>query len=271
MENIYLNYNGVSISNIFDSGLDSLFETIRTEGTIVRKDEILNRVISIISDPVERFQMLCGGSGKTVDEHLDRIDAGRAMNFYKNNGYELSDGNIIYKFPSDIEDIAIELGIDPSSINLDERPKAELSDSQLARVQQIYSKEIEVYESLVNSGEAYVAPATEKKKQEKLDELKKSRDEEYLSVLTTSFGIQFKTDLETIIDIQTIISLLADGDEYSNYKTANGEYHNISKEEFSLAIAEGVQRKSEAFAKEYLLSLQVQQATTLAELESINW
>jgi hypothetical protein len=108
-------------------------------------------------------------------------------------------------------------------------------------------------------------------KSRKIEEIKKGRDSEYSSILTTSDGLQFKSDLETIIDVKTLIEILPDGGSFVGYKSADGSYNVITKEQFQTAITEGIERKTAAFAKEAQLVAAVSAATTLAELEAIVW
>jgi hypothetical protein len=108
-------------------------------------------------------------------------------------------------------------------------------------------------------------------KSRKIEEIKKARDAEYNSILTTSDGLQFKSDLETIIDVKTLIEILPDGGSFEGYKSADGTYNTITKEQFQNAITEGIARKSAAFTKEAQLVAAVSAATTLTELQSITW
>lgn len=108
-------------------------------------------------------------------------------------------------------------------------------------------------------------------KSRKIEEIKKARDMEYNAILVTSDGLQFKSDLETIIDVKTLIEMLPDGSSFEGYKSADGTYNTITKEQFQNAITEGIARKSAAFAKEAQLVAAVSAATTLAELQSITW
>lgn len=108
-------------------------------------------------------------------------------------------------------------------------------------------------------------------KSRKIEEIKKARDAEYNAILVTSDGLQFKSDLETIIDVKTLIEILPDGGSFQGYKSADGSYNTITKEQFQTAITEGIARKSAAFAKEAQLVASVSAATTFAELEAITW
>lgn len=105
----------------------------------------------------------------------------------------------------------------------------------------------------------------------KIQEIKKGRDSEYNAILVTSDGLQFKSDLETIIDVKTLIEILPDGGSFVGYKSADGSYNVITKEQFQTAITEGIERKTAAFAKEAQLVAAVSAATTVTELDAIVW
>ena len=236
--------------------------------------------IVIVRDPVERFRSAVSQIRRTddVDALLTESEAGERMatndHFLPVMNY-LVEESTLYQFPEQITDIAAAAGLtDIPSVNDNSNnpPKPDLTPEQQARVEAIYADDIALYESITVAGQTYSAPATDADKEAKLAEIRAARDAEYRSVLTTSDGLQFKADLETIIDIQTITSMLVDAEDvYPNYKTANGEYHDISKAQFDLAIAEGIQRKAAAFGKEFSLASQVQQAATVAELDAIGW
>lgn len=119
--------------------------------------------------------------------------------------------------------------------------------------------------------EEQFAQNTDAFKSHKIEEIKKARDAEYNAILITSDGLPFKADLETIIDVKTLIEILPDGGSFEGYKSADGTYNTITKEQFQNAITEGIARKTAAFAKEAQLVAAVSAATTLAELESITW
>lgn len=108
-------------------------------------------------------------------------------------------------------------------------------------------------------------------KSRKIQEIKLARDDAYNSNIVTSDGLHFKADLETIIDVQQIIAMLADGDVYPGYKNANGAYNDITKEQFITALTEGALRKSASFATEKVLTEQVDTALTFDELNAITW
>ena len=77
--------------------------------------------------------------------------------------------------------------------------------------------------------------------------------------------------METIIDVKTLIEILPDGGSFVGYKSADGSYNVITKEQFQTAITEGIERKTAAFAKEAQLVAAVSAATTVTELDAIVW
>jgi len=106
-------------------------------------------------------------------------------------------------------------------------------------------------------------------KSSKKIQIKQNRDKEYKSNIVTSDGLEFKTDLETITDIKTIIETLADGEVFVDYKLADGTYATITKEQFQRAIDEGMERKKQAFAKEKTLVESVNSATNFEQIHSL--
>jgi len=108
-------------------------------------------------------------------------------------------------------------------------------------------------------------------KSRKFEEIKRARDVEYNSILVTSDGFKFKSDLETIIDVKTLVEILPDGGSFVGYKSADGSYNTITKEQFRTAIIEGIKRKTATFSKEARLVAAASAATTFAELQSIVW
>ena len=108
-------------------------------------------------------------------------------------------------------------------------------------------------------------------KSRKIRKIKLARDTEYKSILVTSDGLHFKADLETIIDVKSIIEMLPDGGSYADYKCADGTYNTVTKEQFKTAITEGITRKGMVFAKEKALDDAIEAATSFAELDSIVW
>ena len=298
--------NDINISVIFESGAKAIGKAILDQyypdnipvviGAVSSNDSVCQdfvpkvespqSAIVVVCDPIERFKLALSQVRKTdsIDELLTDIEnSGKFSsnrNFIPATAY-LVENTKLFKFPDHITEIETELGLSDIHIPSNDN-SVDLTPEQLSRVEAIYADDITLFQSIVAPGvsksapivEDYVDPyiaKLETYKKLNLKIIKESRDKEYQSILTTSFGLQFKADLETIIDIQTIISLLADGDVYPNYKTADGEYHNISKEQFALAIAEGVQRKGEAFAKEYILSQQIKTANTIEEVKAVVW
>ena len=89
--------------------------------------------------------------------------------------------------------------------------------------------------------------------------------------MTTSDGLVFQTNAETIIDVQSLIASLPDGAVFEGYKNADDTYNDITKAQFETALAEGMQRKIAAFAKRKVLSELVVAAKTKIEIDAITW
>ena len=94
-------------------------------------------------------------------------------------------------------------------------------------------------------------------KKQKEKQFKKARDEEWMEDLITSFGVPFKTDVQTQIDIQMMIQMLEPEEVFEGYKCADGVRRNLTREQFQLALQEGVGRKVAA--------------STVDEVKMINW
>jgi hypothetical protein len=173
-----------------------------------------------------------------------------------------------------LDEMAIEAGLQlPLPVVNESGPdKPDLTPEQVARVEAIYADDIALHNSITEVGQVYVAPpvlATEEDKVLKRMELEQIRKAAYQGDLMTSFGIPFKTDVMTILDIQAIIEALPAGGVYPGYKCADGVRRDITKEQFQQGFAEGFQRKSQAFATETAKLEAVDAAVTLADLDAI--
>jgi len=103
----------------------------------------------------------------------------------------------------------------------------------------------------------------------KIQELKQERDAAWQGDLTTSFGVPFHTDVQTQIDIQMMLQMLDPLEVFSGYKCADGVRRDLSREQFALALNEGVVRKVTSFAIEGAKLEAVEAATTVEELAAI--
>jgi len=108
-------------------------------------------------------------------------------------------------------------------------------------------------------------------KLEKIQALKQERDAAWQGTLMTSFGVPFHTDVQTQIDIQMMLQMLAPKEIFAGYKCADGVRRDLSREQFALALNEGVVRKVTAFAIEGAKLEAVEAATTADQIAAISW
>jgi hypothetical protein len=111
----------------------------------------------------------------------------------------------------------------------------------------------------------------EQAKGKKKVELKNHRDLTWKADLVASFGFPFNTDIQTQIDIQLMISILEPAEAFTGYKCADGVRRDITREQFQLALQEGVARKVTAYAIEGQKAALVDAATAKEELDAITF
>jgi len=294
----YFDYNGQHVAVVFKAGssaigralkfalhptftlnpnrgqeyLDKMNNRAGWQAGVPRANTPIETIIPV-RDPVERFRSACAQEGKTADEALN---AESLSNHFRHTSEWLVDGAKLYKFPEHIDDIAIDLGLDEiASVNdsaTNNGPKPELTPTQIEAVQALYADDIALYESITEAGQVYTAPpapATEELKAAKIQELKAERDAAWQGTLMTSFGVPFHTDVQTQIDIQMMLQMLDPLEVFSGYKCADGIRRSISREQFALALNEGVVRKVTAYAVEGAKLEAVAAATTAEELAAI--
>ena len=121
----------------------------------------------------------------------------------------------------------------------------------------------------IDAGAASFQPTLEELKAAKIRQLKQERDAAWQGDLMTSFGVPFHTDIQTQIDIQMILQMLDPLEVFSGYKCADGVRRDLTREQFALALNEGVVRKVTAFAVEGAKLTAVEAATTAEELAAI--
>jgi hypothetical protein len=111
----------------------------------------------------------------------------------------------------------------------------------------------------------------EQAKEKKKTELKNHRDLMWKADLVASFGFPFKTDIQTQVDIQLMVAMLEPAEVFTGYKCADGVRRDITREQFQLALQEGVARKVTAYAIEGQKAALVDAVATKEELYAINW
>jgi len=251
-------------------------DTVRWHAQLPKVTEPDGGVVLVVRDPVERFRSACAETNVTdVDAELVKI---QTQDRYNNHFWPTSrlivDGCKLYRFDQDLDEAAMALGLSLPLPNIagTNPPKPDLTDEQLAAVQLIYADDIALYESITEAGQVYTAPpapATEELKAAKREQLKQERDAAWQGTLMTSFGVPFHTDVQTQIDIQMMLQMLDPLEVFSGYKCADGVRRDLSREQFALALNEGVVRKVTAFAVEGAKLAAVEAATTAEELNAI--
>lgn len=234
-------------------------------------------VILVVRNPVERFRSACAETGKEVDDALTEITNGEHDLHLWPTSRLLVDGCKLYRFESDLDDAAAELGLSLPLPNIDggNPPKPDLTPEQLARVQAIYADDIALYESITEAGQVWTkppTPTTDVDKAKKLTELAAARYAEEMGGIEVD-GILIKTDERTRGILTAGMVEARDNPEFSllNWKISDGNFVDLSALQI-LSIYEAVDAHIAAtFAKERTLSEQVTNATTIEELEAIKW
>jgi hypothetical protein len=234
-------------------------------------------VILVVRDPVERFRSACAETGKEVDDALTEITNGEHDLHLWPTSRLLVDGCKLYRFESDLDDAATALGLTLPLPDIDggNGEKPDLTPEQLARVQAIYADDIALYESITEAGQVWTkppTPTTDVDKVEKLAKLAAARYAEEMEGIEVD-GILIKTDERTRGILTAGMVEVRDNPEFLllNWKISDGNFVDLSALQI-LSIYEAVDAHIAAtFAKERTLSEQVTNATTIEELEAINW
>lgn len=116
-----------------------------------------------------------------------------------------------------------------------------------------------------------VTPALSVLRERQIAKIAEACQNEYSSDIVSSDGIPFRAHLEANIDVQMLVESLAPGEAFAGYKCADGQFRDITREQFQTALSEGVTRKVTAFAKRKLLTEQINSASTQAEIQAIEW
>jgi len=127
-----------------------------------------------------------------------------------------------------------------------------------------------LYNKFVRQQERW-AEQSEILKAKKIKQIADFCNAEYMSDLVTSDDIPFRTHLEAIIDVNTLIEMLAPEQTFIGYKCADGIFRDITREQFETALNEGIARKVAAFTKRKILVEAVENANSIQELNQIQW
>ena len=93
---------------------------------------------------------------------LGKLEAGdKVNNHFWPTSRLLVDGCKLYRFESDLDDVATELGLTlplPNITGTGTGTKPDLTPEQLARVEAIYADDIALFNSITEAGQVYVSP-----------------------------------------------------------------------------------------------------------------
>lgn len=101
-------------------------------------------VAILIREPIERFKTAVATVGCTVDEAFERMDD---EHFIRQSNYVNKD-TTVYLFPHDIAKFCADVGLDKIPyINVAQNEMPELTDEQLAKAQEYYKLDIELFKA----------------------------------------------------------------------------------------------------------------------------
>lgn len=131
---------------------------------------------------------------------------------------------------------------------------------------------IDVTQAQIDAAQVAIdAPDLDQLRANKINELKRARDAAWQGVLLTTFGMPFKTDVQTQLDITLMIQNLAPGSTFEGYKCADGVRRDITREQFQRAMSEGIARKVQAYRTEAIRLAALEAAETEAEIKAITF
>lgn len=190
MKAISLNDSNKAVALIYKSGSSSLIKAIidevQTEQSQALQDARLGegmssetgqlhaftkmedatgkQVLMLVREPVEKFrsavaQIQKNQPDKTVEDILVLAEAESPINPHLwpiekyLDGYSSAKMLLLYKFPEQLDDMAVEAGLTlPLPVLNESEAKPDLTEDQIARVQARYSKDLELYDSITESG-----------------------------------------------------------------------------------------------------------------------
>lgn len=234
----------------------------------------------IMTEPIERFKLLCSYHKiEDIDAKLTELEINNTDTFCEIN--EMLEGIVrLYKL-SDLEAFATDAHIEyPFGDNTAQHlVPLDLTADQTARVEAIYSTDIEIYNSTIGQGEVYdfnsdvyIVPLEQLVKS-KRDEIANKRYIVETGGFTLPDGTPVKTDLPTrLILTMAKMNALADPNYViPNWKLPTGHFVTLTSENIiNIAIA-GEMFIQSCFDKEATLVAEIENATTRIELACITW
>jgi hypothetical protein len=248
-------------------------EGIRLHAFLDKTETPEGIVVLVVRDPIERFRSACAETGKTAEEALS--EQGQKNSHFWPTTRLLIDGIKLYRFESDLDEVATELGLPLPLPNISSNgQKPDLTPEQIARVQAIYSDDIALHESITEAGQVWTAPpvpATDEAKDLKRQELATARHEA-VNGGTTFNGIPIRTDNQTRNELSTARQFAKDDPNLTiQWKLGNGSFITLDSPTI-IAMADAVLAHQQAqFTKEKLLNDQIDAVTTAEELKAVEW
>jgi hypothetical protein len=249
-------------------------EDVHVHGYVTRTAKPQGDTTLVVRDPVERFRSAVATVGDTdLDVVLAKLENDERVNrHYLPTSRLLVDGCKLFRFETDLDDVAAELGITLGagrSFGI----KPDLTPEQLARVQAIYADDIALHESITEAGQIWQAPATDDAKAEKIAELERARWDAEVSGITLPDGREVLTDKETQAELGKALSTIATINPALeiDWKFPSGEVVELDAahvQQIAGAVFTHVQSTRSAFKDK---AAQVQAASTQLELDAINW
>jgi hypothetical protein len=149
----------ISLSNVDEMSEEQLNSNRPGFQHLVRSTQDPHCPIIPVRDPVERFISACAQEDRTPSQEISRIERGRYSFHTKQTSSYLVAGARLYKFPEHIKEIAHDLGLNSiPSVNdgaSNNSPKPVLTSDELKRVEELYSDDLHLFNSILSAGQIY--------------------------------------------------------------------------------------------------------------------
>lgn len=115
----------------------------------------------LVRDPVERFRSACAQDRVSAEEQLKKVEAGEFSFHTRPVADYLITDSLLFRFPDHLNEVAAHLGVSEiPKVNDGEKnngKKPKLTKSELARVREVYRRDIELFESIKEPGTEWKA------------------------------------------------------------------------------------------------------------------
>jgi hypothetical protein len=237
-------------------------------------------VVLVVRNPVERFRSACAETRTVdVDALLGKMEAGEPVNnhFWPTSRL-LVDGCKLYRFESDLDDVATELGLTLPLPNIaGTGTKPDLTPEQLARVEAIYADDIALYDSITTVGQVYVAPPVPATEEDK-EAAKAVVDSALLAKLIEPIflnGVKVNTDDKTVSELTGIHTAMGlrpnlKVDKKVGLQAGGSAWVQLTATEIGAMVDAVADHKLAAYASAKAKEAEIDAATTLEELETLD-